>query len=237
MGDAPRRSRRMPLRRAVKTAHRIGAEERERELAAELRPELLQAYGRVRPPVVPEQGDHFAERPDAAPAAARRAFDHASDDVGETALIGSVVAHELGEAPDRVEGDEPTLAARAAEVEPIGGEPVGELLSMRFGGDDHGGVTRAERGADVPRDRIDQENIAVVELDQVGGVGGRGIAPVHSSISIDSLRWIHRHDRERGTTPGCTSPFSPSRLWPYLSSVFWRISPRVKEVSDFASSR
>ena len=95
---------------------RIGAEQRQRPLAAEIAPQRLEREGRVVVSLRPQQRDHLAERADLA-VAASGVVDHRSDHRGEPVGIGPAIDHETRQRGRRIQSDVRARRARGLDVQ------------------------------------------------------------------------------------------------------------------------
>ena len=96
---------------------RIRAEQRERNLAAEVVPHRFEFDRRADVAGIPQHRNHFAEHPDAAPGADEPA-DHVADLQRKGIGTGPVVDKEPREGLVGIERDERSVGTRCSQIDP-----------------------------------------------------------------------------------------------------------------------
>jgi len=150
----------------VERAHRIGAQQRELVRVRELVPELLQGDRGVRVAGRPQQRDHLAVDTHAA-TAGPGARELAADGLLEALCVGRSVDHEGLEQLRRIEGDVAAGLDRMLDVDPGGVQRRREHDAMLRGRDDDRRASGVQARADEVADRVGEEPIRLVELDDV----------------------------------------------------------------------
>jgi hypothetical protein len=151
----------------VEARHRVGAQDRQRLLALQIGPQLLELDG---PRVVaagPQEVDHLAEGAHRRGVPGARLLDQAAHHLREQQRVRPRADHELVERPFRVQEDEAARRGSLVRVEAARRQAVGDQPAVVFGRDhEHGRALGQPRGHEVG-DRIGQRAVVVVELDDV----------------------------------------------------------------------
>ncbi len=151
---------------AAEAEERISGKDRETMHAAHFVPQVFEANGGIPIAAGPQQGHHLAERMDP-PAPLAQLRHHASDQLANPLGIGCTVDHDSRQGLGRVEDHEPARCHRFVDVNARRPQRVLNGLTVRGRCDDDARVPFPQRGPDKPGDRVDQERVALVELDEM----------------------------------------------------------------------
>ena len=163
LANAVERGRVTVLSEAVE---RIGAKQGKAVYLAQFVPELLQANRRFASAVGPEQGDHLAEGVHLSMVRGQLC-DHLADGLVEEVWIGPAVYHELGQRIGGIEHDVPAAFRGLNQIDSGSAQPSLHCLAMLCGGDHDGGLLFGQCGCDVIADRVHEEFVGFIELNEV----------------------------------------------------------------------
>ena len=149
-------------------AHVVGAQQRERMVARQVVPQLLELHGGVAMTVLPQEIDHLAvdAQAHARPRHHRLANDLA-DAVPEQRPVRHPAHHEGGEDLGGVVQAELARVAGRVDVDPQRLVALDEGLAVSLARDDDDRRPLTQRGGDEVRHEAGEEVLAVVELDRV----------------------------------------------------------------------
>src|SRR5271154_6812951 len=128
-------------------------------------PDLLEPHRCIPAAVGPQQRDHLAECADTTEAGSAR--ENIFDGANKQDFVRPFVDHETGKNFGRLEADEPPFRAQGVEHESLFAETLLQADSMRFGPDVHACVARIQTVAEPLAERVDQEGVVLVKLDEV----------------------------------------------------------------------
>src|SRR5579862_3836 len=149
----------------AEAVQRIRAAQRQRVRLHERVPQFLEADGSLAVSVGPQERNHLAECAEFARLV--HACDNALDGAREQPFVRPFVNHEGRKRLGGIAADEAALLVEPVEIDAPGCEMFFEADPMRFGPDVHATVADTEAIGEPMRQRIDEEAVILVELNQM----------------------------------------------------------------------